>query len=388
MNGYPLLGLGFRPFYLLAAGFAMVAIVLWLFAFNGTLPYGGYLQGNVLHSHEMVFGFAVAVISGFLLTAVRNWTGLPTPTGLALAALAIVWLAGRLFIVTGPPILAALVDVLYVPLLAVAIARPIIKSRNQRNYKIVVLLSLLALCNIVYHLAAMGSMPAWLTHTTIIVALDLLTILYAIVAGRVIPAFTRNAIAGSDPRRSTWVEVVAFGSLILIIVVRISSDWMRVPALLPNALVITAAVAHTFRLAYWQPHKTVGNPLLWMLPVAYSWLPLALLLRALAQYSMIAPSAWIHALTIGAISGMMLAMMARSALGHTGRELKASGMDMAAFVFLQLAGILRVLANLLPADTYFLIVVASGVLWVLAFGTFLYRYLPMLMQPRIDGKPG
>jgi uncharacterized protein involved in response to NO len=108
----------------------------------------------------------------------------------------------------------------------------------------------------------------------------------------------------------------------------------------------------------------------------------------LAQYSMVAPSAWIHALTIGAISSLMLAMMARSALGHTGRDLKASGMDMAAFVFLQLAAILRVLASLLPADIYFLIVVASGVLWVLAFGTFLYRYLPMLVQPRIDGRPG
>jgi len=380
--------LGFRPFYLLAAGFAILAVVLWLFSYRGLLPYGGYLQGSFLHSHEMVFGFAVAVISGFLLTAVRNWTGLPTPTGPALAALVIVWLAGRLLIVTGPPILAALIDVLYVPMLAVAVAQPIIKSRNQRNYKIVVLLALIALCNIVYHLAAMGPLPAWLAYTTIIVALDLLTILYAIVAGRVIPAFTRNAIAGSDPKHSTWVEVAAFGSLILMIMVKISSDWMLVPALLPNALVIIAAVAHTFRLAYWQPYKTVGNPLLWMLPVAYSWLPLALLLRVLAQYSMVAPSAWIHALTIGAISGMMLAMMARSALGHTGRELKASGMDMAAFVFLQLAAILRVLADLATVDNYFLIIVASGALWVLAFGTFLYRYLPMLVQPRIDGQPG
>ena len=231
MSGNPLFGLGFRPFYLLAAGFAMVAIVLWLLALNGTLHYGGYLQGNFLHSHEMVFGFAVAVISGFLLTAVRNWTGLATPTGWSLAGLAVVWLTGRVLVVTGPPLLAALIDVLYVPMLAIAVARPIIKSRNQRNYKIVVLLALIALCNIFYHLAALGPMPAWLAYTTIIVALDLLTILYAIVAGRVIPVFTRNAIAGSDPRRSTWVEVAAFGSLILIIMARISSDWVLVPTL-------------------------------------------------------------------------------------------------------------------------------------------------------------
>lgn len=336
----------------------------------------------------MVFGFAVAVISGFLLTAVRNWTGLSTPTGLALAGLVAAWLAGRLFIITGPPFLAAVVDVLYVPLLAVAVARPIIKSRNQRNYKIIVLLALLALCNLVYHLAAMGPMPAWLAYTSVIVALDLLTILYAVVAGRVIPAFTRNAIPGSDPGQWTWVEVAAFGSLVLIIIAKISSDWVFVPAAVSNFLVIVAAVAHTFRLALWQPYKTAGTPLLWMLPVAYSWLPVALVLRALAQYSVITQAAWVHALTIGAISSMMLAMMVRSTLGHTGRALHASGPDMAAFLLLQLSAILRVLADVAPVDFYFPIVVTSGALWVSAFGVFLYRYVPVLVGPRIDGRPG
>lgn len=383
-----LLSLGFRPFYLLAAGFAIIAVVLWLLSYGGLLSYGSYVQGNFLHSHEMVFGFAVAVISGFLLTAVRSWTGLSTPIGSSLAALAIVWLAGRLLIVTGPPLVAAIVDIVFVPLLAVAVARPIIKSRNQRNYKIIVLLALIAACNFFYHLAAMGPMPGWLAQTMIIVALDLLTILYAIVAGRVIPAFTRNAVPGSDPGRSAWVDVAAFGSMILIVVAEISSDWVPVPAMLPNTLVIIAAVAHTFRLAWWQPHKTVSDPLLWMLPVAYSWLPVAFFLRALAGFSIVTPSIWIHALTIGAISSMMLAMMVRSALGHTGRVLKASGMDMAAFLLLQLAAILRVLGGLMTADSSFLMIVTSGTLWVLAFGIFLYRYLPMLMQARIDGRPG
>lgn len=383
-----LFALGFRPFYLLAAGFAIVAVVLWLLSYGGLLSYGSYLQGSFLHSHEMVFGFAVAVISGFLLTAVRNWTGLSTPIGAPLAALAMVWLAGRLLIVTGPPLVAAIVDIAFVPLLAVAVARPIIKSRNQRNYKIIVLLALIATCNLFYHLAAMGPLPGWLARTTIIVALDLLTILYAIVAGRVIPAFTRNAVPGSDPGRSAWVDVAAFGSVILLIVATISSDWVPVPAMLPNALLIIAAVAHTFRLAYWQPHKTLSDPLLWMLPVVYSWLPVAFFLRALAQFSIVAPGTWVHALAIGAISSMMLAMMVRSSLGHTGRALKASGMDMAAFLLLQLAAILRVVGNLTTADSSYLMIVTSGTLWVLGFGIFLYRYLPMLIQPRIDGKPG
>jgi uncharacterized protein involved in response to NO len=388
LSGNRLFTLGFRPFYLLAAAFAVLAVVLWLFSSGGLLRYGSYLQGTFLHSHEMVFGFAVAVIAGFLLTAVRNWTGLPTPTGPTLASMAAVWLAGRVLIVTGPPVLAVVVDVLFVPLLAVVVARPILKSRNRRNYKIIALLMLIALCNVFYHLAALGPMPAWLAYTTIIVALDLITLLYAVVAGRVIPAFTRNAVPESNPKSAAWIEIAAFGSLILMIVTKISSDWFSVPTLLPNGLVIVATVAHTFRLAFWQPYKTVGNPLLWMLPVAYSWLPVALFLRVLAQYSTVAQSTWIHALMIGAISSMMLAMMMRSSLGHTGRALRASGMDMAAFLLLQLAAILRVIVDLLPADSYRLTIVASGTLWVLAFGIFLLRYVPMLVKPRIDGRPG
>ena len=388
MSSNRLFALGFRPFYLLAAGFAVVAVVLWLSSYGGLLRYGNYLQGTFLHSHEMVFGFAVAVIAGFLLTAVRNWTGLPTPRGLALASLAAAWFAGRVLIVTGPPLLAVVVDVLFVPLLAVSVARPIIRSRNRRNYKVIALLILIAFCNVFYHLAALGPMPAWLAYTTIIVALDLITLLYAVVAGRVIPAFTRNAVPDSNPTNVAWIEILAFGSLILMIVTKISSDWYNIPALLPNVLVIVATVAHAFRLACWQPVKTTGNVLLLMLPVAYSWLPLALLLRVLAQYSIVAQSTWIHALTIGGISGMMLAMMMRSSLGHTGRALKANGMDMAAFLTLQSAAILRVLADLLAGDWYRLIIIASGMLWVLAFGIFMLRYVPMLVQPRIDGRPG
>ncbi|MCP4334111.1 MAG: NnrS family protein [Gammaproteobacteria bacterium] len=383
-----LFALGFRPFYSLAAIFAAVSILFWLLSFTGVFSAGAYLRGIFWHSHEMVFGFAIAVMAGFLLTAVRNWTGLPTPTGLALAALAAVWLAGRMLIITGPLMLAAFVDVVFVPMLAVAIASPIIRSRNQRNYKIVVLLALISITNVVYHLASLGPLPSWLAYTTVITAIDLITILFAIVAGRVIPAFTKNAIPESQPRHAVWLEFLSFGSLVLIVVARVSSDWVSIPLLVPTAIIAVAAASHSLRLALWQPQLTLGNPLLWMMPVAYSWLPVALFLRALAGYSVVGQGAWIHALTTGAISGLMLAMMMRSSLGHTGRPLVASGMDMSAYLLLQLAAIIRVAAGLFATELYQLVVVVSGVAWILAFGTFLTRYLPMLGQPRIDGRPG
>jgi len=383
-----LFALGFRPFYLLAGAFAVLSIVFWLLSFTGVTNPGGYLRGIFWHSHEMVFGFAIAVMSGFLLTAVRNWTGLATPTGLALAALATVWLAGRMLIISGPPMLAAIVDAVFVPLLATAIALPIIRSRNQRNYKIVVLLVLIAIANVTYHLASLGPLPAWLAYTSVITAIDVMTILFAVVAGRVIPAFTQNAIPESTPRHQSWLEFLAFGSLVLIIVTKLTSDWVFVPLSVTTVIIAVAAVSHLFRLALWQPQLTLGNPLLWMMPVAYSWLPLALFLRALAGHSIVGQGVWIHALTMGAISGLMLAMMMRSSLGHTGRPLVASGADMAAFLTLQLAALIRVSAGLFAAEWYGPVVVSSGAVWVLAFAVFLSRYAPMLVSPRVDGRPG
>ena len=378
--------LGFRPFYAVAGIFATVAVGYWLFAYRGALPPGNYLNGIFWHGHEMVFGFAIAVMSGFLLTAVRNWTGRPTPTGYSLAALVLLWGTARVLVVTGPAMLAALVDVLFIPALMIAIAVPIFRSRNQRNYKILVLLGLLAVSHVAYHMAFLGSFPSWLNHTAVIVAIELITILYALVAGRVIPAFTRNAIPGSEPRHAMWLEVLSFGSLILITAATVASDWVVVPAILSMTLFVVAAVAHLFRLALWQPQVTLANPLLWMMPVSYSWLPAALLLRALAPT--IGDQVWIHALTTGAVSGLMLAMMMRSTLGHTGRELVASRTDISAFLVLQLAAAIRVVASFVPASLHAPFVNVSGVFWVLAFGVFLLRYMPMLTRPRIDGRPG
>ena len=381
-----LLAIGFRPFYLLASVFAVAAILFWLAGINGRLPVGAYLQGVFWHSHEMLFGYIVAVMAGFLFTAVRNWTGLPTPSGVTLGGIVLLWILARVLLVSGPSALAVILDVAFLPMIAIAVAIPILRSRNKRNYKIIAVLVAVSLLHFVFHMALGGQLPSWLSRASLFASIDLVVILFALVGGRVIPAFTRNAVAGSDPRHENWLEVIAFGSLLVIVLVTLLGGAFTFAAWVPTSLFIVAAVAHLLRLALWQPQVTLGNPLLWMMPVAYSWLPAALLLRALSTVAVIVPGAWIHALTMGALSSLMMAMMMRSTLGHTGRKLVASQMDILAFLLLQLAALLRVVAG--GTGDYQAVVVLSGVVWVLAFAVFIVRYLPMLVHSRVDGKPG
>ena len=379
----PLFSLGFRPFYLLAGLFALLAVPLWIASWLGVIQPGSYLGGMSWHGHEMVFGFAVAVITGFLLTAVRNWTGLPTPTGAALAGLALLWLLARVLMFTGPDVMAAITDVALLPLLGLAIGMPIWHSRNARNYKILLLLTALLALNVVFHLAHLDVISAALERTALLGALDLIAILIAVVGGRVIPAFTENATPGLKLQRVLVVEIAAVGLLVLVFAAGLLRSWLHVPAAAWVALLLLAATAHAVRLMLWQPWKTRRNALLWMLPAAYAWIVVTLVLRALAEAGSVSSVAATHALTVGAMSGLMLAMMMRSALGHTGRPLAAGRLELAAFLLAQLAAVVRVFAGIAWPEHYQASVIASGVLWLLAFAAFLARFAPMLVRARV-----
>jgi uncharacterized protein involved in response to NO len=383
-----LLALGFRPFYLVAAVFAIAAVPAWLVSYAGGDLAGNYLQGIAWHSHEMIFGFAAAVIAGFLLTAVRNWTGRPTPTGKLLAGLVTLWLLARVLMLSGPANAAAVIDILFLPTLAFAVAIPIWASRNARNYKVLAVLSVLTLANVGYHLASSGSLPLEFGRISMTAALDVISILIAIVGGRVVPAFIGNAVEGASPRHIRSVEFVSIGALVVILIAGILKPWVAVPHNVWLIVFVVAAVGQGVRLLLWQPFRARGNPLLWMLPVAYAWLPISLALRALELQSMVPSGAAIHALTIGAIASMMMAMMMRSALGHSGRQLVAGLAEVGAFVLLQLSAIVRFLAASIVPATYREAMIVSGVLWTLAFAVFLWRYWPVLTRPRIDGRPG
>ena len=386
--GMILFALGFRPFYLLAGLFAVLALPVWIATYTGILQWGGHMQGMSWHIHEMIFGFAPAVIAGFLLTAVPNWTRLPTPAGTKLAGLALLWLAARIANITGPTVLSIVLDVAFLPAIAVAVGIPIWRSANRRNLKVLLVLAALTLANLIWHLASISVVSPVLMHVSYVTAIDIITILMAIVGGRVIPAFTRNAVSGSNPITIKSVEVVALGALVLLVLADVFGVWVALPKIIVLPLLVVAALGHLVRLWLWQPLRTRHDPLLLMLPVAYVWIPISLGLRAFSQISDLMPAASMHALTIGAMSSLMVAMMMRSALGHSGRMLTATWVENSVFWLVQTTAIVRVGAALVPLVFYRNAMVVSSVLWTLAFVIFVFGYWKALTQPRVDGRPG
>jgi uncharacterized protein involved in response to NO len=383
MPASALFNLGFRPFYLLAALLAMLGIPLWLAQYFGILHAPAYASGVAWHAHEMVFGFQAAVISGFLFTAARNWTGLPTPAGWPLAALAGLWLLGRLLMVTGPGWLATAVDVAFLPAVALGLWFPLQRSRN-RNRFFVGLLLLLALANLAFHLAVAGLLPV-AELSAVRIALYVVLLLVMIMAGRVIPSFTQNAIPGARIRRNRSLDLAAIAMAAAAFIATLAGlpTWIAGPACL------LAAALHVARLWMWDPWCTRYQPILWILHVSYAWIPAGLLLMGLAALGAPVPAILAdHALSIGAVGGMIIGMITRTARGHTGRPLRAGRAEVLAYVLVHLAAVARVLVPLVWPEGYRFALSASGALWSAAFLLYLLVYVPFLSAPRPDGKPG
>lgn len=380
--------LGFRPFFSSAGTYAALMMALWLIVLGGT-PAPGTLPPLVWHGHEMLFGFAVAVIGGFLLTAAQNWTGLRTPSGAPLAVLFALWLAGRVvFLIPGvPPLWAAVIDLSFLPALALALALPILRARQLHNYPFPVMLLALTAANVLVHLEALGWSAGWDRSSA---RLGLHLGVYAIVTmivvmgGRVIPSFTDNKLR-TRARRWPLIEkltpVVTLVALLGALLAPVSP--------ITAALAALAAAVHATRLAGWYTPKLWSVPLLWILHLGYAWIGVgfALLAVSAAGASAAAGSA-LHAFTAGAIGVLTLGMMARVSLGHTGRMLEPPPPMTLAFVVVNLAALVRVALPLALPHAYNAVMVAAGVAWIAAFGLFAVLYVPMLLRPRVDGKPG
>jgi len=374
--------LGFRPFYLLASAFAAVSIALWAAQFAGWLG-RPYLSGPLWHAHEMLFGFTLAVIVGFLFTAGRNWSNRPTPTGAWLAGLAVLWLAGRVLVLTPFGWAAAIVNTAFPLAAAVALAIPFWASRNRRNYFFVGLLLMMGAANLGIHLAQLGvlSLPAWMG---VQVALDVVLFIMAVMGGRVIPMFTNNGVPGAGAVRDARVERLALGSVLVLLAV----DLLHLQGIVLVVAALVCAAAHAWRFALWKPWRTLRTPLVWVLHAAYMWIPLHLMLRAAGESGWISPSIATHALTVGAIGGLIIGMMTRTARGHTARPLRADGFDIACYVLVLLAAVVRVAVPLAAPAWWMQAVMGSAALWSAGFGLYALRYWPVLSRPRLDGKPG
>ena len=382
-GGVALFALGFRPFYLLAALAAAISVPVWVAQFLGVLPQAGFLSGSAWHTHEMVFGFACAVIAGFLFTAARNWTGLPTPTGRTLAALAALWLLGRVFMLTGPGWLAAIVDIAFLPAIAWFLWQPLHRARNRNQFFAVILL-VLAVANCGFHLSHAGALalsPLDWVHGALLMVL----MIVAIMAGRVIPAFTRSAIPGANVRTVPGVDAAALASLALTLLAWIAGMQDTLVA----AFAFATAIVHGVRLWSWDPWATRRSPILWILHVSYAWIAAGMLLLALALAGIAgSPSSAMHAFGLGAVGGMIIGMMTRTARGHTGRPLRASAAEVTAYVLVILAAIVRVFLPIVAPPAYIIALVVSAILWSSAFAIYCVVFWPMLTRPRFDGKPG
>ncbi|HEY5900824.1 MAG TPA: NnrS family protein [Burkholderiales bacterium] len=368
-KGFALFALGFRPFYLLAGLLAALAVPLWALQYAGWLPHPNVLW----HAHEMIFGYAFAVIAGFLLTAVRAWTGLPTPTGVPLALIAALWIAARITALYSLD-LAALVDVAFALAVAAGIGRPLIASGNRRNWFFILLVAGLG--------AASVAFIAW-PSIAFNVGLDLILFVMAVVGGRVIPSFTNNAVTGAGAQRVGWLDKASLGAVLLLL----AMDAAGLDHLAALAAMVAASL-HGARLLLWAPGKTRGRPILWILHLSYAWLVLHLALRALAGFELVPANLATHALTVGAIGGLTLGMMTRTSRGHTGRPLTVGPVETLAYALVHVAAAVRALLPLLLPGAYVALVGASAALWGAAFALFFVVYLPILTRPRIDGKPG
>ncbi len=383
LPGWPLLRLGFRPFYLCAALLAALAVPIWIAMFFGQLSLEPAVPSVLWHAHEMLFGFATAVIVGFLLTAGKAWTGLATPRGPFLGTLVTLWLAARVAAVIAPYSVYAVLDGVFLPVVAAIFLALMLRARNRRNLPLAGMLILLSVSNFAFHLAVSQRIPVS-PLDALHAGLALIVMIECVIAGRVIPAFTMSATPGLKLTTKPMLERVTLllTALGLALWVFAPPGWATLAAL------ACAAGLHAHRQWQWHPLLTRGRPMLWILHAAYAWIPLGLGLLALAQVALVPVSAGLHALAVGATGGLIIGMITRTARGHTGRPLKASGPEVMAYALVMLAAVLRVLLPLASPDLLPVSLLSATLAWTAAFTIYLVIYTPWLMRTRLDGRDG
>ena len=386
---HPFWSEGLRPFFLLGAAFAALSIPLWVLLVSGNIDLPQ--RGGVLawHVHETLFGFIAAAMAGFLTTAVPQWTGAKPIAGAPLTLLVLLWLAGRAaWIVSGalPGWLVAAIDIAFLPALCIALGASIVRVRQWRNLPVIVLVLILAGANAASHAAVLDLWPDGLMTGA---RLGLLTVivLVSLIGGRVVPAFTRNALvaAGRSVEIAPSARLAAFGNIAVAVAGALIV--LDAPPAVAGSAAFAAAGLAAVRLAAWHGWQIRHIPLLWVLHLAWLWVPAGLALYGLALLDGGVPeSAAIHALSVGAAATMVMAVSSRAALGHTGRPLVAPRPVVAAYLLLTLSAIARVLAALdAEAGTALLHLSAAG--WAAAFALFFVVYLPILTRPRLDSGP-
>jgi uncharacterized protein involved in response to NO len=379
---------GFRPFFLLAALQGALAVPLWLGLYTGWFGLEPALPPPLWHGHEMLFGYATAVLAGFLLTATPSWSGLPPVAGAPLAGLVLLWLAGRMvsWFGGGLPTAATIVDLAFLPALTLAIV-PHLEAAARRNLVLLPLLGALFVADLAVDLDGAGLL-AGIATMALRAALDLFVLMVALIGGRIVPSFTANSLKArgeAAPLRSfSWLDRAALAALITMLL----ADLATLPQA-AGALALVAAVLNGLRMRGWHSRRTLSEPLLWVLHLGYAWLVLGLAWKGLVDLTGLLPGTEaLHGLAIGAIGTMTIGIMSRASLGHTGRPLVAPRLAVLAYVLISGAAFARLAAPLLAADLYLPALLVSASLWCAAWVLFLAAFGGILIRPRIDGQPG
>ncbi len=380
-RGPALFSHGFRPFFLFGAICAGTMIPLWLAAYAGESSVPTLFTPRDWHVHEMLFGYVAAVIAGFLLTAVPNWTGRLPIQGVPLMILFAAWLAGRLAVTFSDVIgwqAALAIDAAFLVLLAAAAGREIVAGRKWNNLKVVGIVSLLALTNVSFHLEAHVNGLAEFSSRA---AIALVVTLVCLIGGRIVPSFTRNWLARRGPGRLP-IPFGQFDAVVMVVGTIALIAWVISGAgPLTAAALAVAGLLHLVRLGRWAGERTFAEPLVLILHVAYAFVPTGFFLAALAALDVVAPSAGIHAWTGGAVGSMTIAVMTRASLGHTGQNLSASFVTQAIYVLIVASALARICAALEPSRSTALLALA-GLAWALGFLGFALTYAPLLCGAR------
>ena len=377
-EGWPLLASGFRPFFLFGSIYAGLAILVWLPVFHGELTLTSAFAPRDWHVHEMLYGYLPAVITGFLFTAIPNWTGRLPIQGTPLLTLVIVWIAGRLSVTFSAEtgwLAAMLVDASFLSLVAAAAAREILAGRNWRNLNVVILILLLLAGNVAFHLEAHFHGAA---DTGIRIGIAVIVMLIGMIGGRIVPSFTRNWLVRENPGRLPApfgrfdMIVVAVSALALMAWVADSASQYT------GAALALAGLLHLVRLGRWAGDRTWRERLVLILHVGYAFVPLGFLLNAASAFGLVPTGAGVHAWMVGAAGTMTLAVMSRATLGHTGQQLTASLATQAIYAAVIVAALSRICAVIEPTQSEPLLLVAAFA-WAAAFFGFAIAFGPLLV---------
>lgn len=383
------LRLAFRPLFFLGAVFSCFSMAIWLLFLNGQLQLPTYTTPFLWHGHEMLFGFVTAIVVGFLLTAVQNWTGIRGLNGKPLLLLIGVWLAARISLLIDIPIpFIEWLDLLFLPLATFFLARPIIAIKQTRNLMFVPVLTLMFLANLSFHFGVF-SKDHLLSQQSLQAMLWLTVLLITLLGGRVIPFFTANGTQKPRASDQLWLDMSVILSTVMVVIAQGFGVSKLLSTELNSALLLCAATLQTIRFLRWKFWHTTKISLLWSLHGAYAFVPLGMaMLAASYWFDTLTYSTAQHAILAGAIGAMILSMMARVSLGHSGRPLKPKKIMSAAFVLILIAGLVRSLGVWLAVESQLLWLSLAALGWIFAYGIFSFIYWPILSRPRVDGKPG